>query len=1148
MRSSGLSLDLSASDLSRHGACRHLTGLDLCVARGLRSAPRYKDPALEVLARRGLEHELRYVATLKAQGLRIVDLSDLGAGFPTEESLATTVEALRSGADVIVQPALRHEQWSGRPDILRRVDSLASRFGAWSYEVFDTKLAEETRGATILQLAVYSELLNRAQGALPQRFYVVTPDATAPVQTYRVQDYAAYVRFLRGRLEAATLEDPMRLAAAHYPEPVAHCDVCRWWSTCDRRRHDDDHLSLVAGISRLQMRELRGRGITTLAQVGSLPEPLPFSPRRGSRETYERVREQARVQLQSRTQGRPIYELLQPLDAQHGLARLPPPSVGDIFFDLEGDPFARDGGREYLFGLAVLSADRRCVYHRHWAYSDTEECAAFDAVVRMILEMWVANPAMHVYHYAPYEPAAMKRLMGRYASHEADVDRMLRADLFVDLYDVARHAVRGSVEHYSIKDLEVFYAFKREIDLRDAGTHRRVVERALELHAENEITDEVRAAVEAYNRDDCISAWALRDWLERLRLEAEAGGISLPRPRSSDAEAPEAVSDRARRIQSLMTALTADIPLERSQRSEEQQARWLLANLLDWHRRENKSVWWEFYRLRDLPERELLEEPAILAGLQFEKRLDLTRRGVPTDRYSFPPQEFELRETELHLRDEAATAFGEVVGIDWGLRTIDVRKRGAQAEVHPSSVFLHSSVRADDLENAIERIAEDVVRVGIDGGTQYRSARELLLRRPPRLRDRAFQRLNIETPVDFARRIVPYLDETVLPIQGPPGAGKTFTGARMICDLLRQGMRVGVTAVSHKVIHHLLEGVLSAAHEQNLAVSCIEKVVEKSAVPTAVEEFTKSSDVLARLGDGRARVTGGTPWLWASADAHRTVDVLFVDEAGQLSLANVVAVSQAARSLVLLGDPQQLEQPQQGSHPDGTGVSVLEHVLGEHPTMPSDRGIFLAETWRLAPPVCAFTSELFYEGRLEAEAGCALQGLAGTAPFEGAGLWVVPTIHEGNRNSSVEEVDAVEWVVASVLRAGAAWVNRSGNRREMTPKDVLVVAPYNAHMALLTERLGPRGVRVGTVDKFQGQEAPVVVYSMATSSPEEAPRGMEFLYSLNRLNVATSRSRCACILVASPHLFQPECRTPREMQLANALCRYVERATRVDRT
>jgi predicted RecB family nuclease len=1145
MRTLGSGLEFAASDLARHGACRHLTVLDLSVATGLRAAPSYHDPTVDILAQRGLEHERRYVDGLRGKGFTVVDLSDLSGGAPTETALDATLDALRSGADVVVQPTLRHEKWFGRPDVLRRVDALASALGAWSYEVVDTKLAEETRGATVLQLAVYSDLLSHLQGVLPECFYVVTPDPTAPVQTYRVQDYAAYFRLLRKRLETATRETPATLMGSTYPEPVDYCDVCRWWSTCNTHRHDDDHLSLVAGISRLQMRELKDRGIKTLAQVGSLPMPLPFSPKRGSTEAYERVREQARVQLLGRTHGKPVYEVLEGFGEEHGLARLPAPSPGDIFLDLEGDPFARDGGREYLFGLAVLGANGRCTYHRYWAHSDTEESAAFDAVVRMILDGWDANPSMHVYHYASYEPAAMKRLMGRYAANEATLDRMLRADLFVDLYDVARHAIRGSVERYSIKDLEVFYSFKRELDLRDAGTSRRVVERALELGAVNAITDEVRAAVEAYNRDDCLSARALRDWLESLRVKVEKGGVSLPRRRQRDGSAPETVTDRTRRIEPIIKTLTADVPLERSQRSDEQQARWLLANLLDWHRRENRAVWWEFFRLRDLPERGLLDEPAILTGLAFIKRVDVTKRGIPTDRYSFPQQDFELRGRELHLRDERATTFGDIVSFDAQQRTIEVRKRGAHAEVHPSTAFLHSTVPTDDLEDAIERIAEDVVRHGIDGGAQYRVARELLLRRAPTLRGLAFTRIDGEPPIDFARRIVPHLDATVLPIQGPPGAGKTRTGARMICDLVRKGMRVGITAVSHKVIRHLLEGVVEAAREERLAVSCVEKVAEKSDAPTAIEEFTKNGDILARLQDGRANVAGGTQWLWAGANAADAVDVLFVDEAGQLSLANVVAVSHAAKSLVLLGDPQQLEQPQQGSHPEGTGVSVLEHVLGDHQTMPSDRGIFLAETWRLAPPICSFTSEVFYEGRLEPEDGCVQQRLSGTAPFEGSGLWMVPAEHEGNRNSSVEEVEVVAEIVSSILRSGACWVDREGKTKPMTPANVLVVAPYNAQVTLLTERLGPRGVRVGTVDKFQGQEAPVLIYSMATSAPEEAPRGMEFLYNLNRLNVATSRARCACILVASPRLFDPECRTPRQMKLANALCRYLERATLV---
>jgi predicted RecB family nuclease len=1138
MRLGGTAIEMSASDLSQFLGCRHRTALDLAVAHGQRTAPTWVDPAMLVLQQRGLDHERSYADSLRADGLTVIDLAD-HAG---DEAVDRSLDAMRAGTNVILQPALRNGSWSGRPDVLRRVET-PSGFGAWSYEVVDTKLAKDTRGGTVLQLALYSELLGVVQDAVPETFHVVTPDPERPVQSFRVQDFTAYFRFIRTRLELTVQQEPGALAAANYPEPVEHCDVCRWWSVCDKRRRADDHLSLVAGVSRLQSRELQMAGVTTLAQLGTLPLPLSFTPRRGSIETYVRVREQARLQLAGRNEGVPVHELL-PITVDQGLARLPAPSPGDVFLDLEGDPFARDGGREYLFGLVTVAPDGTEAARAFWACSDIEERAAFEAVVDAILSSWAANRGMHVYHYAPYEPAAFKRLMGRHATRETEIDRMLRAGVFVDLYAVVKHSLRASVERYSIKDLEPFYGFARTVALVDARTNLRVIEHALELGVLDAVTDKARAAVEGYNRDDCVSALRLRDWLEQLRASVEAGGTPVPRPIPEDGAAPEKLDDRARRVQSLMAALTADVPAERDERNDEQQGRWLLAHLLDWHRREAKAPWWEFFRLRDLSEDELFAEKAALSGLRFVARVGGTKKS-PIDRYDYPRQDTEVRGGDaLHLQD--GTDFGSVDTIDRVARTVEVKKRGAQADVHPSAVFAHSAVNTDVLAEALLRLAEDVVQHGVSGGTRYRAARELLLGRPPRLRAGAFEVGTDETAVQFAVRIAGELDDTVLAIQGPPGAGKTFTGARMICELVRRGARVGVTAVSHKVIRKLLDDVVKAAGELRVQVDCVHKVTTKSDPPSTMDECTDNDEVIARLGDGRAHVVGGTQWLWARPGSLAAIDVLFVDEAGQMSLANVLAASQAARSVVLLGDPQQLEQPQQGTHPEGADVSALEHILRGHQTIPADRGIFLPETWRLAPSICSFTSEVFYEGRLHARAGLERQALVGTAPFEGAGLWVAAVAHEGNQNSSSEEVDLIERIVASLLRPDARWIDRDGVTHTMTSHEILVVAPYNSHVALLSERLDARGVRVGTVDKFQGQEAPVVIYSMATSTPEDAPRGMEFLYSLNRLNVATSRARCACILVASPRLFEPECRSPRQMQLANAVCRYVELARAVD--
>jgi uncharacterized protein len=287
-------------------------------------------------------------------------------------------------------------------------------------------------------------------------------------------------------------------------------------------------------------------------------------------------------------------------------------------------------------------------------------------------------------------------------------------------------------------------------------------------------------------------------------------------------------------------------------------------------------------------------------------------------------------------------------------------------------------------------------------------------------------------------------------------------------------------------------------------------------------------------------VVAGTAWLWAREDYFEAVDVLFVDEAGQMSLANVLAIAQAAKSLVLLGDPQQLDQPQKGSHPEGAELSALEHLLDGARTIPPDKGLFLERTWRLHPAICEFTSEVFYEGRLNSREGLEQQSVSGHPWLSGSNLWFFPVEHEGNQNSAPEEVECIAALIDTLRKPGVNWVDDKGQTRALRLEDILVVAPYNAQVSDLMVRI-PQA-RIGTVDKFQGQQAPVVIYSLTTSSPEDAPRGMEFLYSLNRLNVATSRAQAMVIIVGNPLLLEPECRSPRQMQLANALCRYAELA------
>jgi predicted RecB family nuclease len=1139
-------LRLSATDLANHLACRHLTILDRGAAEGKWKPPDWYRPDVAVLRERGFAHEQAYLAHLEGQGRKIVRLDEHA---DEHTALARTLQAMYAGTELIAQATLAGGRWLSRADVLLRVER-PSGLGKWSYEALDTKLARETKGGAILQLCLYSELLGEMQGGAPELMHVVPHRPGFPLETYRIADYDAYYRLVRRRLlEAADAGED----GATYPDPVAHCEICRWWPRCEKQRRDDDHLSFVAGISRLQRRELESREVGTLARLAHVPLPIPWKPARGVVAGYERVREQARIQESGRKIHRTLHELLSIVPGK-GLALLPAPSRGDVFLDLEADPYVDEGGIEFLFGWAVADSEGTgpapggsgaSAYRSLWALDRAAERRGFETLMDEILRRWVDDPDMHVYHFGAYEPGAIKRLMGRHATREAEVDRLLRAGRFVDLHTIVRQSLRASVEEYSIKKLEALYGYRREQPLPEAGAALRVVQRGLELGDASEPAEEHRTVVEAYNRDDCVSARALRDWLEGLRAQAVAGGAVIERPPAEPGDPNERIGERERRSRELAARLLAGVPEEPEARTTEQRALGLLAPMLDWHRREEKAPWWEYFRLRELPDEELLDETAALAGLEFVERI--TPGRAPVDRYRFPAQDTRIRDDDkLHLPLPEGREFGSVAMIDLAARTMDVKKRSAYAEHHPTAVFAHEVVGTLVQSESLLRLGEWIATHGIDAPGPYRAARDLLLGRGPRVTGSEGRALEApgEGGVRAARRLSLELDHGALAIQGPPGSGKTYTGARMIFDLVRSGRRVGVCAMSHKVIRNLLDEVIRAGAAADRLVPCIQKVSAPGAhASPGITETTDNAAVREALRSGTTRIAGGTSWMWAREEFAESVDVLFVDEAGQMSLANVLAIAPCAKNLVLLGDPQQLEQPIQGSHPDGTAVSALEHVLEGHGTIPKERGLFLEETWRLPPEICDFTSELFYEGRLHAKASRGSQRLDGAAPFDGAGIWFVPVEHDANQSSSPEEVAAVVRLVERLLRPEVRWHDREGATHLLGLEDLLVIAPYNAQVADLTAHL-PRGTRVGTVDRFQGQEAPIVIYSLTTSTPEDAPRGMEFLYNLNRLNVATSRARCACIVVGSPRLFEPECQSPRQMRLANAFCRMLERSRR----
>ena len=1180
---------LFATNIADFLACQHISTLERQEKLGEVEKTYYADPGAELLRKLGLEHEAKYLKELReVRGLEVVEISTEGGW---EKAAKATRQAMRQGLDAIYQATFIQGQWGGRADFLLRVET-PSELGPWSYEVVETKLAKSTKARALMQLCFYSELVAAIQGKDPEKMHVVLGRGTKP-EEFRVQRYFAFFRKEKTDYQAALGQLPIT-----YPEPVEHCFVCDWSPNCDERWHADDHLSLVAGITRKQRKALVEVGVRKVEELARFPlkvKAVGSEPRTRSAVLTKiapapmlRIREQARVQVLGRVEAKPVHELIEPIDVGMGLAALPLPSSGDLFLDFEGDPFAFDQGLEYLIGtveerrgdgargrrgeLETRSVERKqgdvaLSYEARWAFNPAEEKKAFERFIADVMERRRQYPDMHIYHYSAYEPTAIKHLAGRHGVCTDQVDELLRGEVFVDLYRVVRQGLRASVESYSIKKMEPFYGFQRSVALRDATSSLQAFESVLALGDEPKAAQEILKTIADYNSDDCVSTWRLREWLEQLRSEAEAKlGSSLPRPEPKSGAPSEELETQLTEITLLKQRLTSGLAEDESVWTNEQRACWLMAQLLEWHRREDKSMWWEYYRLCDLSDDELIEDKNALGGLVYQGVVDETK-GSFIHRYSFPIQDHTIdRALDVHdpRTQKSAGTFDRVDDINL---TVDLKRGKRSDKPHPTALipsdFIDNKKQVASLVRIATWVAEHGIRQEITGSGSkppfptctkeeaaakgmFQAARDILLRHTPRVTGKGIEELTEEFPLllDTAKALALSLDSSALPIQGPPGSGKTYTGAHMIIELVNAGKRVGVTANSHKVISNLLTTLCKEANELDINLAIVQKP-DKDKVDVCKHDFvscvTDNSEVLEKLSTGEAHVAAGTAWLWSREEFAGSVDVLFVDEAGQMSLANVLALSQAARSVVLLGDPQQLDQPQQGVHPPGAEVSALAHLLNGRATIEPHQGLFLSESWRLHPDICEFTSEAFYDGRLTTRTENALQRLNAQGLLDGTGLRFVPVIHDGNQSASPEEVERIAELVEELLNNAATWTNKKGKTALLTLRDILIVAPYNAQVELLAQRL-PKDARIGTVDKFQGQEAPVVFYSMTTSTPEDAPRGMEFLYSSNRLNVATSRAQCVTVLVASPELFDVSCKTPRQMELANAFCRYLEMA------
>jgi len=1087
--------------------CRHNTFLEFFPPKTGTEKAGF-DEQTKLVQKKGLEHERNYLNFLRDSGLTIVEIPTSGN---LEERVSLTSEAMSKGVDIIYQAVFLNSQWHGFSDFLERVES-PSKFGPYSYEPLDTKLSKTSSPKHILQLCVYSELLEHVQGRSPHQMHLVLGDGRKIEFAY--EDFAYYYHTAKGQFETFAKAPPKNSQA----EPCQHCSLCQWQKICEQEWCEEDHLSQVANIQQSQIKKLEAASVTTVRLLAELEDTIKIP--KLSAETIIRLKSQAQLQIKKRDTGENQLEILPVIEGK-GFARMPEPNLGDLFFDMEGDPLYPDG-LEYLFGFYYFNG-KKPIFTPFWAHNHEAEQSAFEEVIDFLIDYLDHYSHTYIYHYNHYEETALKRLASRYGTKEAEVDNLLRQRKLVDLYKVVREAIRVSEPKYSIKNLETFYMKKRSGDVATAVDSIVVYEQW-----RNTQDAKLLRQISDYNEDDCRSTYLLREWLLTQRPPETPWLKHLEEQSEEKLQVQqEAEEKRIQYERNLLSGISDD----------EHPYREPISQLLEFHSREAKPQWWAMFDRQSKTDDELMDDNECVGGL----KADMSRPPYQEKRstvfcYRFPEQNFKFKVGDSCLLSDTLESAGSIVYINESKGIIKLkRSSGKGALPNRLSIIPKGPISCDVLKTAIYRFADSV----IDGdNNRFLAVEALLRRRLPVITGQAKGSPLISenaNPLEASIKAVVNLKNSYLFIQGPPGAGKTYTSSHIIVDLLKAGKRVGVSSNSHKAINNLLLAIEKVAKERGVNFrgqkKCSAGQDETHFNGELIENITSTKI------NPQANLVAGTAWLFAREELDETLDYLFIDEAGQVSLANIVAMGTSTKNIILIGDQMQLGQPIQGVHPGESGMSVLEYLLQGEATIPPDRGIFLGTTWRMHENVCKFISDAVYDGRLHPENHNQNQSLLlskhSHPALKKSGIQFLAATHTGCSQKSEIEGEIIHELYENLLKQN--YQDRYGKHHKMTLDNILVVTPYNVQVNYLKSIL-PAMAKVGTVDKFQGQEAEVVLISMVTSSSEDLPRDIEFLYSKNRLNVAISRAKILSVVVANPNLLEIPCQTIEQMKLVNTLC------------
>jgi predicted RecB family nuclease len=1085
---------------------------------GTRVEQNHPNPFSELLMEKGMAHETACLAEFEAQGKSIFRTPGKEKNENFAQWVARVGHPLEEGWDVIYQFPMVHDGLRGVADFLVRVSEPVD--GHCAYEAYDAKLARRAaKPGHVLQLCFYADALEALTGSPPHQMHLWL--GSGEIESLEVEQFGAYWRRLRRRLGAvmaAPVDEELR------PQQCSYCEFCEYSQQCEDTWRAADSLVFVANIRKQEMGAFEDVDIATVVELATAAEPTPGV----SVARQVRLRQQAELQVTSRDrpEGPLAYVPIPPGEDDpvwgHGYGNLPEPDPGDVYFDLEGHPFwTPSSGLFFLFGL-WYQRDGAWVYEARWAHDLEAQTRTATELVDFFHQRRQAHPGYHVYHFNHTERSQMEAMTLGQPS-EALFTHLKETGLFVDLMVVATNSFQVGVESYGLKSLEVLPGYQRHGGIEKGSGA--VVDYDRYMSSGD---PDLLEAIARYNQDDVRATHALHGWLLDQRPPGAGWRESVLPEHGLDPD--------------------LDVLVEQLLASDPGTPEHLLGDLLGYWRREDAAtVGPKFARLLEETHL-LLDDPDVVAGLAFDEILYQGKKGdLAYAKFSWPEQALsdDLRsgKSVLISGGPGEGAFSSLNDLDRDEHTLTLRWDDERVEAGylPRAVTPTDLVSARPKPAALQALARQVLKMP-GAGSPGPVSTALLERALPRFLpgagpDGGLFRDDLPSILRWAGQ----LDSSFVAIQGPPGTGKTYRGAHIIHELVTSGKRVGISAFSHAAVDNLLAAVHAVFEEKGELdrLRACKRVPDKSKAGSLDGVAYPTGNPAA--ANAKYNVVAGTSWLFASPEMRAApVDVLIIDEAGQLALADAVAASGAAHNVILLGDPLQLAQVSKAVHPDQAGASVLEHILGDTATITPDRGVFLAETRRMHPAVCEFISSQFYEGRLSSHGECAAQDIEGVEP----GLVWIEAHHQDRSTESPEEAELVADAVLSLL--GKRWTDAKGKESLLAAADFMVVAPYNDQVHLVREVLEAdsrtAGVKVGTVDKFQGGQAPVVFFTMATSTGDDMPRGPEFLFSRNRLNVAISRAQYLACLVCNDHLLDSLAQTVEDMRLIGTLGAFVESA------